>query len=85
MSAIGPFDSSPFGSYYHPHCHMVFFMTIYELFSSLPKRPSDPDTMTNTAVIEAITSSSGRPTGVVIALRFIVYQTPIISGYLTMI
>ena len=60
-----PFDTPPMGSYLLPIDTYGLSHTVFELFGWLQKRfrpsarPSDQDTMTNTA-LEAIASSSGK-------------------------
>ena len=60
---MGPFHSPPMGSYLLPID--IYGLTVFEFFSWLQKRfrpfarPSDPYTMTNTALV-AIASSSGK-------------------------
>ena len=57
---MGPFDSPPMGSYYLTIDTHGLSLTVFELFNFPQRRfrPSDPPSMTITA-LEAIASSSG--------------------------
>ena len=63
---MGPFDSPPTGSYQLPVDAYGLSLTVFVLFRWLQKRfarpsarPTDPDTMTHTA-LESTPSSSGK-------------------------